>query len=539
MNNETMNNEQGDKRLFLGLDLGTSAVKVGLFDTEGRLLCRARRAYSLYTPRPGWAEQEPGEWWAATCEALRETLAEVDAGRVAAVGLSGQAPSQVLVAADGTPLGRAIVWSDRRAAAEADWLAERITPEQAQAWTGCTFVTGVSQPPARLLWLKAHRPDDWARCAAIVQPKDFVALRLTGRATTDINSAFCLYNPLPPPSVGEASSPPKLGGTEGGQYAAEFLALLGVEPEKMPPVLDPTGLAGHVTPDAAAATGLRPGIPVVTGTVDAWCEIIGCGGIAPGCAVDVTGTSEVVALVTERPVDGDGVASAPLAVGARSPHLYWVGGPMQAGGAALVWLARCFYGQERPDFGLLEAEASAVAPGAEGLLFLPYLQGERAPVWDPTARGAFVGLTDRHTRAHCARAVYEGVAFAVRDLLERCQAAAGIAPDVLRVSGGGSASAFWNQVKADVTGLPVQRVAVPDAACLGAALLAAIGVGFFQDLDEAAGAMVRVGDIFDPIPAHVSRYDELFAVWHQLYPALHSIFSRLDDLSRFTLHVSR
>jgi len=330
-----------------------------------------------------------------------------------------------------------------------------------------------------------------------------------------------------------------LGGTEGGQYAAEFLALLGVEPEKMPPVLDPTGLVGHVTPDAAAATGLRPGISVVTGTVDAWCEIIGCGGIAPGCAVDVTGTSEVVALVTERPVDGDGVASAPLAAGARSQRLYWVGGPMQAGGAALVWLARCFYGQERPDFGLLEAEASAVAPGAEGLLFLPYLQGERAPVWDPTARGAFVGLTDRHVRTHCARAVYEGVAFAVRDLLERCQAAAGIAPDVLRVSGGGSASAFWNQVKADVTGLPVQRVAVPDAACLGAALLAAIGVGFFQDLDEAAGAMVRVGDIFDPIPAHVSRYDELFAVWHQLYPALHSIFSRLDDLSRFTLHVSR
>ena len=273
---------ESDKCLFLGLDLGTSAVKVGLFDTEGHLLCRARRAYPLYTPRPGWAEQEPEEWWAATCETLRETLAEVDAGRVAAVGLSGQAPSQVLVAADGTPLGRAIVWSDRRAAAEADWLAERITPEQAQAWTGCTFVTGVSQPPARLLWLKAHRPDDWARCAAIVQPKDFIALRLTGRATTDINSAFCLFNPLPPPSVGEASSPPKLGGTGGGQYAAEFLALLGVGLEKMPPVLDPTGLVGHVTPDAAAATGLRPGIPVVTGTVDAWCEIIGCGGNCAG-----------------------------------------------------------------------------------------------------------------------------------------------------------------------------------------------------------------------------------------------------------------
>jgi len=511
---------KSDKRLLLGLDLGTSAVKVGLFDAEGHVACQARRTYPLYTPHPGWAEQEPEEWWSATCDALREALAEVDAGRVVAVGLSGQAPSQVLVAADGTSLGRAIVWSDRRAAAEAAWLAERLTTEQAQAWTGCASITGVSQPPARLLWLKAHRPDDWARCAAIVQPKDFVANRLTGRAATDVNSAFCLFNPLPSSPVGEG-----WGGGRQGRYAAGLLALLGVEPEKMPPVLEPTGIAGHVTPEAASATGLQPGTAVVTGTIDAWCDIIGCGGITPGCAVDVSGTSEVVALVTEQPVDGEGVLGTPLAEGR-----YWIGGPMQAGGAAIAWMARFFYDQEQPDFGLLEAEASGVAPGAEGLLFLPYLQGERAPVWDPAARGAFVGLTDRHTRAHCARAVYEGVAFAVRDLLERCQAAAGLAPKVLRVSGGGSASAFWNQVKADVTGLPVQRVAVTDAACLGAALLAAVGVGAFGGLDEASGAMVRLGDILDPVPAHVACYEGLFVAWRQLYPALRSIFLQLDDL---------
>jgi len=562
-----MNNEQGDKRLLLGLDLGTSAVKVGLFDVEGNLLRRARRAYPLYTPHPGWTEQEPEEWWAATCDALREALAGVDAGRVAGVGLSGQAPSQVLVAADGTPLGRAIVWSDRRAAAEAAWLAERVTPEQARAWTGCASITGVSQPPARLLWLQAHRPNDWARCAAIVQPKDFIARRLTGRVATDANSAFCLFNPLPhppdfgelsraegeahsPPKLalsgvegsegtggeapsppmlggteGEAPSPPMLGGTEGGQYATGLLALLGVEPGKMPPVLEPADVMGRVTPEAASATGLWPGTPVVTGTIDAWCDIIGCGSIAPGCAVDVAGTSEVVALVTAGPVDGEGVFSSPLAEGR-----HWVGGPMQAGGAAIAWLARCFYGQEQPDFELLEAEASGVAPGAEGLLFLPYLQGERAPVWDVTARGAFVGLTGRHTRAHCARAVYEGVAFAVRDLLERCRAAAGLVPETLRVSGGGSSSAFWSQVKADVTGLPVQRGAVPDVACLGAALLTAVGIGTFGGLDEAAVAMVRVGDTFDPVAAHVARYEGLFAAWRRLYPALRLIFPQLDGL---------
>ena len=517
MTNETMNNEQGDKRLLVGLDLGTSAVKVGLFDAEGNLLRRARRPYPLYTPSPGWAEQEPGEWWSATCEALREALAGVDTGRVAAVGLSGQSPSQVLVTAAGAPLGRAIVWSDRRATAEAGWLAERITPEQARAWTDYAFITGVNQQPGRLLWLKAHRPDDWARCAAVVQPKDFIGLRLTGRAATDTNSALSLYN------------------SRTGRYTADLLALLGVEPEKMPPVLEPTAVVGYVTPQAASATGLHPiksvnsadpcsNVPVVTGTIDAWCDIIGCGAVAPGCAVDVTGTSEVVALVTAEMVDGEGVFGAPLVAGC-----YWIGGPMQAGGAALVWLARCFYGQEQPDLNLLETEASAVAPGAEGLLFLPYLEGERAPVWDPAARGAFVGLTGRHTRAHCARAVYEGVAFAVRDLLERCQVAAGIAPQMLRVSGGGSASALWNQIKADVTGLPVLRMASPDTACLGAAMLAAVGIGAFDGLDEAARAMVRAGDTFDPIPAHVAHYEYLFAVWQQLYPALHPILTHLNS----------
>jgi len=303
------------------------------------------------------------------------------------------------------------------------------------------------------------------------------------------------------------------------------LALLGVEPEKMPPVLEPTGLVERVTPQAASATGLRPGTLVVTGTIDAWCDIIGCGAVAPGNAVDVAGTSEVVALVTAEMVDGEGVFGAPLVAGR-----YWIGGPMQAGGAALVWLARCFYGHEQSDFDLLETEASAVAPGAEGLLFLPYLEGERAPVWDPAARGAFVGLTGRHTRAHCARAVYEGVAFAVLNLLERCQVAAGITPEVLRVSGGGSASALWNQIKADVTGLPVLRMVSPDAACLGAAMLAAVGIGAFDGLDEAARAMVRVGDTFNPIPANVAHYEDLFAAWQQLYPALRPIFTHLDDL---------
>lgn len=494
-------------KLFVGLDLGTLAVKVGLFDGAGRLLRLARRGYHLYTPHPGWAEQEPMEWWAATRAALREALTGAGAGQIAAVGLSGQTPGHVMVSADGASLGRAIIWSDRRAAAEAAWLAERITPQQALAWTGYPAIGSAMLPPARLLWLKTHRPDDWNRCAAIVQPKDFIALQLTGRIATDLNSGFCLLHP------------------QTGRYAADYLALLGVEPEKMPPALSPTEVVGAVTREAAALTELPAGTPVMMGTIDAWCDIVGCGGVEPGCAVDVAGTSEVVALVTDRPVEGDGVSSSPLV-----EKLHWIGGPMQMGAAALDWPARCFYDGE-PDLGRIETEAAAIAPGAEGLLFLPYLRGERAPIWDDTARGAFVGLTDRHTRGHCARAVYEGVAFAAWDVLERSLTAAGTRPSVLRVSGGGARSALWNQIKADITGLPVQQMTVSDAACLGAAILAAVGVGAFDRLNDATSAMTHPAATFEPQAAHTAVYETLFSLWRGLYPALRSTFSRLAQLA--------
>jgi xylulokinase len=491
--------------LFVGLDLGTSAVKVGVFDRAGRLLRLARRGYALHVPRPGWAEQDPEEWWAATCASLREVLAGVDAARIAAVGLSGQAPGQVLVAADGEALGPAIVWSDRRAVDEAAWLAARIAPEQALAWTGSTTIASASYPPARLQWLKAHRHQDWQRSAAVLQPKDFIAMQLTGRLATDVHSGFGLLQPQ----------------TAG--YADAYLALLEVERERLPHALLPTDVVGEVTAAAAARSGLPAATPVVTGTIDAWCSILGCGGVEPGCAVDISGTSEVVAVVADRPASGDGVFSSLLMEG-----LYWIGGPTQMGGAALEWMADGFY-KDGGGFGQMEAEASAVAPGAGGLLFLPYLRGERAPVWDDTTRGAFVGLTDNHTRAHCARAVYEGVALAVWDILDRSLAATGLCPSSLRVSGAGASSLLWNQIKADVTGLPVQQMAVSETACLGAALLAALGTGAFARLDAATAAMIHPASTLEPQEANTACYVALRPLWRGLYPALRDTLSQLSQ----------
>ena len=500
--------------LFVGLDLGTSAVKVGLFDLAGRVLHLARMPYPLHTPQPRSVEQHPLDWWKATCAALRETLTGVDPQEIAAVGLSGQTPGHVLVTADGTPLGPAIIWSDQRAGTEARWLREHITPAQARQWTASASIADVTQPPARLLWLKHHRPDDWAGCTAVVQPKDFLALRLTGRIATDQQSGYCLFNP------------------DTGCYHTGYLQILGIAAEKMPPVLAPTDVVGSVTAEAATATGLAVDTPVVTGTIDAWCDIIGCGGTSPGRAVDVTGTSEVIALITDHPVE-EGAAASPQAGGVFSSHLleglHWVGGPMQGGGGTLLWWARGFY-SEPPDLQQLAAEAGSAPPGADSLLFLPYLRGERAPLWDDQARGAFVGLTEGHTRAHCARAVYEGIAFAVRDILERSQASAGIRAGILCVSGGASRSAFWNQIKANVTGLVVQQAAVSDAACLGAAMLAAIGVQAHTNLAAAAAAMVRPSTIFVPDSGPAARYNGLFTVWRKLYPALRPLFPQLDGM---------
>jgi xylulokinase len=494
--------------MFLGLDLGTSRVKAGLFDRSGRLHRLARRGYPLHIPRPGWAEQEPADWWSATSACLQEILANGGAAQIAAVGLSGQAPGQVLVTSRGEALGRALVWCDRRAMAEAQWLAGQMAVAEAEAWTGFPLVPSATQPAARLLWFQRHRTADWQQCAAVLQPKDYLIQRLTGQIVTDLNSGGDLLH------------------TPTGRYHPEYLRLLGVDSAKMPPAVSPESVVGEVLPEAADQTGLLIGTPVVVGTIDAWCGILGCGGVVPGCAVDLAGTSEVVGVVTAGPVKEEGgIMSASLAEG-----LYWVGGPMQTGGAALDWLVGAFYGGEG-GYDRLEAAASAVGPGAEGLLFLPHLRGERAPHWDDRARAAFVGLTDRHDRGHCARAVYEGVAFAVADMLERCLTVSGLhRTRVLRVSGGGVESAFWNQIKADVVGLPVQLMA-PESACLGAAMLAAIGVAAFSGLQQAARSMVRPGATIAPRIEHQELYAALLALWKGLYPTLRATMSELSTLT--------
>jgi xylulokinase len=488
--------------VVIGLDIGTSSVKAASFDENGRLLSRASRAIDLHSPAPGWAEQDPLDWWAAACAVLKETLNDLPSIQVTALGLSGQCPGHVLVDADRQSIGKAIIWRDQRAVKEAVWLAQEISPAQSLAWVGTETLADASCPPARLLWLKRNREQDWNRAVAVLQPKDYVALQLTGQLGTDRLSAYCLVNPL------------------SGNYDQDYFNVLGLPVGKMPPALLPTEVLGHVNQKASLQTGLKDGTPVVIGMIDAYCDNLAGGVLHPGRAVDVAGSSEIVSLAVTGNVEAQGLFPASLAGEGN-----FLCGPMQAGGDTLRWLSICFYDQTAlpVDYAGLEQQARLAPPGCNGLVFLPYLDGERAPLWDVNARAAFVGLTSHHDRRHFTRAVYESIGFAIRHILEISEHAAGQAAPELVICGGGSRSTFWNQVKADILQRPVHPTTVSETGCLGAAMLASVGIGVHPGLKQAGDSMILFADSLAPDPLLGEVYEISYRAYRDYYPALKSI----------------
>ncbi|MEA4909700.1 MAG: FGGY family carbohydrate kinase [Anaerolineaceae bacterium] len=490
--------------LLVGLDVGTSCVKAGLFDAGGHRLSSASAAVDLYIPRPGWAEQDPGAWWQAACQVLREVTVAAGGAQVAALGLAGQCPGHVLVDGQGQALGRAIIWRDQRAQAEAQWLKEHVSPERARQCLAGDTVGEATAPLARLVWLKKHRPGDWEAAASVLQPKDYVAFLLTGRAATDRLSAYGLAGP------------------QGEDYPTQFFEELGLDPGKLPGMLLPSQVLGTVTPQAGLETGLAAGTPVVTGTIDAYCDALAGGIAGAGTAVDVAGTSEIISLHIDRPVEAQGVFPTSLGDG-----IHFLCGPTQAGGETLRWMAHNFYPGNRDavDFPWMEMEARSAPPGCDGMVFLPYLNGERAPLWDARARGCFYGLTFGHQRGHFTRAVYEGVAYAVRHVLELSEAAGGARAEQVVVCGGGARSRFWNQVKADVLQREVYPAEIVETGCLGAARRAGVGVALYPDLRTASAGMLKLQEAVSPDPAAFEAYETGYRVYRHLYPALNPLSS--------------
>jgi sugar (pentulose or hexulose) kinase len=478
-----------DGPAILAIDLGTTEVKVGLVSAQGRSLAAEHKGYPLVVDAAtGAAEQDPDAWWGALAVAAGRARAAAGGPEVAAICVVGQGPTLAAVDAHGRATGPAITWMDSRPAGAAAAL---------EAATGLAGWGLGILPAAR--WLEIHRGPEITRTRWYLNAWEWAAFRLTGEAATTRS----LGQVLP----------------DRARIAATGLAM-----ERLPPIADAGSVVGRLTAEAARALGLTAGIPVVAGMVDSFASFHGAGLLDAGDAVDTGGTSGGLAVYWDRAVDVPGSWVAPAPIAGR----WIVGGAMTATGKALDWLAGSVAGGSATPESLL-AEAAAVAPGADGLVFLPYLAGERSPIWDPGARGAFVGLTLSHGRAHLARAVLEAAALALRHVAAPILAA-GLRIDELVVTGGTARDDTWNRIKADVLGVTVAVPAVRETAVLGAAILGATAVGWHADVRAAIGAMVRIDHRIEPAPAVAARYDALYQAYVKLWPAIAPTVRRLREL---------
>ena len=492
-----------DRDLLLGIDVGTGGCKALLVDSRGEVIAHATTEYPLSTPKPLWCEQDPEQWWSATSASIKKVLAtaNVEPGRVAGVGLTGQMHGLVLLDGHGEVLRPAILWNDQRCAEQCDEIHAMIGRETMIARTGKPVLTGFTAP--KILWVRTHEPEVFRAAASMLLPKDFVRYRLTGMFQSDVTDASgtSLFD------VGER------------RWSDEILETLHIPRAWLPEVTESPVACGAVSADGALVTGLVEGTPVVAGAGDQAAEAVGCGVVDDGSVSITIGTSGVVFAAT-RAFTPD-PAGRLHAYCHATAGLWHVMGVMLSAGGSLRWY-RDMLGSDSYDT-LIEA-AAGVEPGCEGLLFLPYLSGERTPHADPHARGAFVGLTLRHGRSHLTRAVLEGITFGLKDSLELA-GALGVAVTRVRVSGGGARSAMWRQLMADILNVEVATVNVTRGAAFGAALLAGVGVGAWPGVVDAARSVVRETDLLRP-GADRSVYDECYRRYRALYPALAPTFAR-------------
>ncbi len=492
--------------LTIGLDIGTSGAKAVLVGPDGSIVASADAAYPLATPRPGWTEQDPADWWRATVDILRRLAAAAPSPPVA-LGLTGQMHGATFLDCDHEVIRSALLWNDQRTAAECDEITQRVGADTLKRIAGNPALTGFQAP--KILWLRNHEPEAYARVTAVLLPKDFIRLRLTGAMATDASDAAGTL----------------LLDLSTRTWSPELLRALDIPEAWLPRVYEGPDVCAAISDEAAAATGLPAGLPVVAGGGDNAAAAVGCGVVEAGRGFVSVGTSGVVFVHADEPkVDSTGALHAFCHAVPRGNHLM---GVVLSAGGALRWFRDVVgggggqgNGDEFGGFeGILEA-AAGVPPGCDGVLFLPYLSGERTPHMDPDARAAWTGLSLAHGRDHMARAVLEGVAFALRQSVDLIQGL-GTPIDGLYAVGGGVRGALWRQILAAVLRQPLQRLAAEEGPAFGAAVLAAVGAGVHADLNAAVKAVVRpLGPPEAPDPALMEAYEAPYAAYNALYPAL-------------------
>src|ERR1700674_156858 len=488
---------------LLGIDVGTGGTRAVLLDEAGRVLGAATAEHApMASPELGWAEQDPRDWWRAARGAIAECLkkASASAGEVAAIGLSGQMHGLVLLDAAGEVVRPALIWCDQRTEEELRAITERVGAKRLIELVANPALTGFTLP--KIWWVRAHEPEIWSRVRSIMLPKDYVRFKLTGTRATDVADA----------------SGTLLFDVVNRRWSVEMLKASDLKAEILPEVFESPETSGRMSREGAEASGLRAGTPVVAGAGDQAAGAVGMGIVEPGNVSATIGTSGVVFAATSSPVvePMGRIHTFCHAI----PGRWHVMGVTQGAGLSLRWFRDQFGGRASYD-GLMK-EAAKVPASADGLLWAPYLMGERTPHLDPNARGALVGLTAQHTRAHVIRAILEGVAFSLRDTFTIFREL-GVPVKSIRLGGGGARSSLWQQIQADIYGLPVDLVAADEGAAYGAALLAGVGAGGWRSVEAACGTAVHVAKRVEPVAKNVELMNRRYEEYRKLYPALRTI----------------
>ena len=493
---------------FIGIDSSTTATKALLMADDGTVTGIAANEYPFETPRPLWSEQDPALWWEATAASIRQLLATtgIDPASVSGIGLTGQMHGLVLLDDAGAVLRPSLLWNDQRTGAECDEMRALLGKKELIRITGNDALTGFTAP--KILWVRNNEPEIYAQVKHILLPKDYVRLKLTGEYAMD--------------KAGGAGT--QLFDLAQRDWSPRVLEALDIDPALLPPTFEGTAVTGTLSTDAAVATGLPAGIPVYGGGGDQPAAAVGTGAVVEGTVSLSLGTSGVVFAATRQPyIEPDGRLHAFCHA---LPETWCLMGVMLSAAGSLRWYRDTL--APGVSFDDLLAPVQDIPAGSEGLLFLPYLTGERTPHPDPLARGAFVGLTVRHAQPHLTRAVLEGVAFGLRDSFELMREAGLGSVEQVRITGGGARSPIWRQILADIFGVELVTVNTEEGAAYGAALLAAVGSGVWPDVPSASQQVTQVTGSTKPDSEQIPVYDQLYAAYRGLYPALKETFQRLS-----------
>ena len=489
---------------FLGMDVGTGGTRAVLVDEAGKIVSSHSAEHAPFrTPHPGWAEQDPEDWWRAAREAIRGAIAAAPEAKepIGGVGLTGQMHGAVLLDKDGKVLRPSLIWCDTRTQPECDWLHERIGYERLIELTCNPALPNFTL--TKLLWVREHEPEIFAQTAKVMCPKDYVRFRLTGTYAIDVQ---------------EASGTLLLDVTN-RRWSAEVAEAAGIPMSWLPEVYESPEVCGAISAEGAAATGLPLGAPVVAGAGDQGAGAVGMGILQPGSVSATIGTSGVVFAATAAPIkDPKGrLHTFCHAV----PGRWHVMGVTQSAGLSFRWLKETFFAGA--DYDALTKAAAAVAPGSEGLEWAPYLLGERTPHLDPQVRAAFAGISTVHGGAHFVRAVLEGVAYSLQDTFTLF-AELGIPVNGVRLGGGGARGPLWREIQAGVYGHAVEILTAEEGGAFGSALMAGVGAGAWKDLDAACAAGITVAQRIEPEAAAQAAYKAAYAKWRKLYPALATLY---------------